>query len=179
MSTTLQPVLSGGEGVSSDFTVFLSRAATTYDVYIGVALLERVGADPELIQRKMLVGRLFNAGFSRRKLQQTFHHDVRTIKKWGVAILSGDIDEMSRAFTGRGGGGKVSPELTRYARQLYRERHVLGRNYRQIIIAKIAEVFCVSISTTVASAIFRSAAEDIAVIPVAKKEATVEQETGK
>ena len=178
MSTTLQAVLSGGEGVSSDFTVFLSRAATTYDVYIGVALLERVGADPELIQRKMLVGRLFNAGFSRRKLQQTFHHDVRTIKKWGVAILSGDIDEMSRAFTGRGGGGKVSPELIRYARQLYRERHVLGRNYRQIIIAKIAEVFCVSISTTVASAIFRSAAEDIAAIPVAEKEATGEQDTG-
>jgi hypothetical protein len=33
-----------------------------YEVYIGVALLERVGTDPETVQRKVLVGRLHNAG---------------------------------------------------------------------------------------------------------------------
>ena len=90
MPTNLQPVLSCREGISSDISVFLNHADTTYDVYIGVALMERVGVDPEIIQHKMLVGRLFNAGVSLRELADTFGHDPRTIKKWGVAILSGD-----------------------------------------------------------------------------------------
>jgi len=175
MSTTLHPVLTGGEGTTSDLSVFLSRSATTYDVYIGVALLERVGADPEDVQRKMLIGRLCNAGFTLRKLCDTFHHDGRTIKKWGAAILSGDIDEMARAFCGRGGPGKVSPELIRYARQLYRERHLLGRNFREIIIGKIEEVFGVSISATVASGIFHAESKDITVGPGPEKPAMAEQ----
>ncbi len=156
MTTTLQPVLGGDEGLPSDITVFRNRSESTFDVYIGVALLERVGADPDDIQRKMLIGRLANAGFSRRRLSNVFHHDARTIKKWGAAILSGDIDEMAHAFCGRGGPGKVSPELFRYAQQLYRDRHVLGRNFREIIIAKIEEVFGVRISATIASGIFHS-----------------------
>ena len=40
---------------------------------------------------------------------------------------------MARAFRGRGGKRRVTPELIRYARQLYRERDLLGRNYRQLI----------------------------------------------
>jgi len=175
MSTTLQPVLTGGEGTTSDLSVFLSRSATTYDVYIGVALLERVGAVPEDVQRKMLIGRLCNAGFMLRKLCGTFGHDGRTIKKWGAAILSGDIDEMARAFCGRGGPGKVSPELIRYARQLYRERHLLGRNFREIIIAKIEEVFGVRISKTVASGIFHAESKDVTAGPRPEKSAMAEQ----
>ena len=90
MTNTLQPVLSCREGVSSDVSVFLNHADTTYDVYIGVALMERVGVDPEIIQHKMLVGRLFNAGVSLRELADTFGHDPQTIKKWGVAMLLGE-----------------------------------------------------------------------------------------
>ena len=108
-------------------------------MYIGVALLEQVGAAPEDVQRKMLIGRLCNAGFTFRKLCDIFHHDGRFIKKWGAAILSGDIDKIARVFCGRGGSSKFSPELMRYAQQLYQERHLLGRNFRKIIIAKIEE----------------------------------------
>jgi hypothetical protein len=176
MATTLQPVLAGCEGTTSDLSVFLSRAEKNYDVYIGVALLERVGVDPEVIQRKMLVGRLFNAGFSQRKLSETFRHDARTIKKWAAAIVSGDIDEMASAFTGRGGTRKISPELIRYAQQLYRDRQMLGRNYRQIIISKIEEVFCVRISATVASAIFRAESDHSRSTSVPEKVATGEHQ---
>ena len=160
MQTTLQPILSCGEGILSDISVFLSRGGTEYEVYLGVALLERVGADPEVTQRKMLVGRLFNAGSPVVELGEKFGHDPRTIKKWGAALLSSDIDDMARAFAGRAGRRRTSPELIRYARQLYRERHILGRNYRQVIIEKVAEVFGVPISTTTASAIFASAVKD-------------------
>jgi|GEM_PF-2338363 len=159
MAATLQPVLSCGEGAASDVSVFLSSGGTTYDVYVGVSLFERVGADPEIIQHKMLVGRLFNAGVPVGELAAAFSHDPRTIRKWGLAVLSGDIDEMARVFAGRGGPPKVVPELIRYARQLYRRRAKLGRNYRAAIIDMIEEVFCVRISTATASGIFRAEAE--------------------
>lgn len=160
MQTSLQPILSCGEGICSDISIFLNRGGTEYEVYLGVALLERVGADPEVTQRKMLVGRLYNAGVPVVELGEKFGHDPRTIKKWAAALLSSDIDEMARAFAGRAGRRRTSPELIRYARQLYRDRHILGRNYRQVIIEKVAEVFGVRISTSTASAIFASAQKD-------------------
>lgn len=157
MTDTLQPVLSCGERTSSDLTVFLSGGGTTYEVYIGIALLERVAADPDDVARKMLVGRLYNAGAPVTELGETFGHDPRTIKKWAAALLTGDIEEIARAFAGREGRRKTSPELIRYCQQLYRDRHLLGRKYREVIIEKVAHVFGVRISTTVASAIFASA----------------------
>ena len=147
----------------------------TYEVYLGVALLERVGAEPKAVARKMLVGRLRNAGVSLRELGETFGHDARTIKGWATALLSGDINEIARSFAGREGERKVSPELMRYAWQLYRERHVLGRNYREVIICKIADVFGVRISTTTASAIFRSDPESISERDQTQKAATALQ----
>ena len=110
MSATLQPVLACDKATASDITVFHSRSGETYEVYIAVALLERVGADPEVVQRKMLVGRLYNAGVALRELEEKFGHDGRTIKKWAAAMLTADIDEMARAFAGRGGAGKLSPD---------------------------------------------------------------------
>jgi hypothetical protein len=155
MPHTLQPVLACDKGTASDITVFHSRAGEVYEVYIGIALLERVGTDPETVQRKMLVGRLHNAGIPLRELGEKFGHDARTVKKWAAAILTTDVDEMARAFAGRGGRGKITPEVIRYGRQLYRERARFGKNYRQVIIGKIEEVFCVRISSTTASEIFR------------------------
>jgi hypothetical protein len=104
----------------------------------------------------MLVGRLCNAGVAVRELQEAFGHDPRTVKRWGAALLSGDIEVIARVFAGRSGQRKLSPELIRYARQLYRERHLMGRNYREVIIGKIADVFAVHISTTTASGLFSS-----------------------
>jgi len=178
VETTLHPVLSCGEGAASDITVFQSREGTTYEVYLGVALLERVGADRESVSRKMLVGRLCNAGVSQRELSETFGHDTRTIKKWGTALLTNDMDEIARVFAGRSGRRKVSPELIRYARQLYRERHLLDRNYREVIIRKIAAVFGVHVSTTTASALFAPDPGAPSVDEPAQEAAIVLQHTG-
>ncbi len=96
MSTTLQPVLACDESVATDISVFLSQSESTYDVYIGVALLERVPTDPNELFHKLLVARLKNAGVSYRDLMQSFGHDYRTIKNWAEALLSGDIGEMGK-----------------------------------------------------------------------------------
>ena len=156
MANTLQPILACGNPSSTDLTVFLQHGGETYEVYIGLALLERVGIDRESLARKMLVGRLFNAGVPLRRLHEAFGHDDRTVKKWGAAILSNDPELMVGAFRGRGGGGTITPEMVRYARLLYRERHILGRTYRQMIITRIYEVFQVRLSPTAVSALYRS-----------------------
>ena len=172
MNNTLQPVLSCGEAATSDISVFLSQGGTTYDVYLGVALLERVGADREALARKMLVGRLRNAGASLRELADRFGHDPRTIRKWAAALRSSDIDEMARAFVGREGTRKVTPELMRYVWQLSRQREMLGRNYREVIIDRIAEVFAVRLSTTTVSEIFAADPECPGVVPSGRNGAT-------
>ena len=49
MPPILQPVLACGQKEGTDLSVFLNVEDSTYDAYIGVALLERVDADLELL----------------------------------------------------------------------------------------------------------------------------------
>ncbi len=177
MSTTLQPVLACDESVATDISVFLSQSKSTYDVYIGVALLERVPTDPNDLFHKLLVARLKNAGVSYRELMESFGHDYRTIKKWAEGLLSGDIDEMARVFAGRSARKKVTPELIRHARRLYRRFRHEEKNYREIVIEEIRYVFGVTISTTIASALFKGADDEDADAENGGKVVNGEQET--
>ena len=86
----IQPILTCGESMSTDLSVFLNSAESDYEVYIGLALLERVKVSPEDVQHKMLIGRLYNAGVKLKVLRKKFKHDNRTVKKWGNALKSGD-----------------------------------------------------------------------------------------
>ncbi|MCK5805780.1 MAG: hypothetical protein KAI66_23315, partial [Lentisphaeria bacterium] len=176
MNATLQPVLVCGQSASTDLSIFVSDAESSYYVYLGVALLERVDIDPEQLQQKMLVGRLYNAGVAVGKIHKTFGHDARSIKKWGTALQSGDIDEMARVFAGRGRHKKVTPELIKYARQLYRERERFGKSFREAIILRVHEVFLVDISPTLASNIFRLERESSSIVEKLENRATGAQE---
>ena len=122
-----------------------------------MALLERIAIDPDALAHKMLVGRLYNAGAKLCELHAAFGHDNRTVKIWGDALKSGNMDTMVKAFGGRGNNKKRSPELIRYMQQLYRSRDILGRNYRERIIRMTEEVFAVKVSPSLASAIFKGA----------------------
>jgi predicted nucleic acid-binding Zn-ribbon protein len=178
MRHTIQPILTSGETKLSDISVFRNEECNSYEVYINLALLERVSIDPDTLQHKMFIGRLYNQKTPLKQLVEKFHHDGRTIRKWAAALTSGNIDEMVRAFSGRGANKKVTPELFRYVRQLYKERSRFGRNYREVIISKTQEVFGVTISTTVASAIFKDArSQDDQPPATTRSTATVEQST--
>jgi hypothetical protein len=50
-------------------------------VYYGLELLEVVPADRNAPSFKMLVGRLYNAGLSRRVLQETFRVDLTRLSQ--------------------------------------------------------------------------------------------------
>jgi len=160
----VQQVLSCCESIDSDLSIFLDSSQNTYSVFLGVSLLEKVGADPDELNRKMLIGRLYNAGAKVTHLQDIFSHDPRTIKKWGDALLSNDPDLVFRAFAGRSGDTKVTPQLIRYVMQQYRNRASLRKDYRQQTIDRVKEVFGVSICKTLASNIFKAVKEEDGVL---------------
>ena len=57
--------------VTTDLTVFHNKEQNSYDVYIGLALLERVNIAPEDLQHKMLIGRLRNFVILKKLLDTT------------------------------------------------------------------------------------------------------------
>lgn len=153
----IQQVLSCCESLSTDLSVFLDTSEDDYYVYLGVALLERVSADPANLGRKMLIGRLYNGGVRLRSLHDKFGHDGRTAKKWGNALKSCDANEMAVAFSGRQASKKSTPALIAYVQQQYRHRASLGKAYREKIILGVEEVFGVRISRSLTSLLFKSA----------------------
>ena len=73
-------------------------------VYYGLELLEVVPADRNAPSFKMLVGRLYNAGLSRRVLQETFRVDLKTIQHWAAALRSRNGEELVRCWLDGGPG---------------------------------------------------------------------------
>ncbi len=153
----VQPVLSGGNGVTTDLHLVLSESSGSVLVFLGTALLERIGCSREALQYKMLVGRLANAGWSLSALQRAFGHDPRTVKKWAAALLSEDVEFAVRAFGGRGGGRKVTPAVARYVKQRYRELCGQRRDFRQTVVGEVADLFGERLSREVLRRLFRQA----------------------
>lgn len=116
-------------------------------VYYGLELLEVVSAQRDDPDFKMLVGRLANAGVSRRVLQQTFEVDPKTIQRWGRALRSHEASELIRVFEGRRASRKLTPSIEAYVRvrwpDLVKDRsYGIGKRLRQ----EIQEVFNLTLS---------------------------------
>jgi len=100
MDSTIQPLLVGSENGGTDLTVFVGEGGTSYELYLGLGLVERVSVDPAAFHRKLLVARLQNAGRPVRELARKFGHDPRTMRNWGKALRSGDMVELVRCRNG-------------------------------------------------------------------------------
>ena len=116
-------------------------------VYYGLELLEVVSAERNDPDFKMLVGRLSNAGVSRRVLQQTFDVDPKTIQRWGRALRSHNADELIRVLEGRRASRKFRPEIQAYVRARWPDLvkdglYGIGKRLRQ----EIQKVFKVKLS---------------------------------
>ncbi len=136
----VQPFLTGSSGGSSDMSIFVSEDSQSLYAYLGLALLERVPRERDKVCYKMLVGRLVNSGgHSLRELSSTFGHDHRTLRSWGNALLSGDLELMAVAFAGQGALPKVKPDIAATVAALYREYAGRYHDYRQRIQAYVLE----------------------------------------
>src|ERR1035438_4059815 len=95
-STLTGQLLLGTDKRNPLFTVYEAEETEPeeFHVYYGLELLEVVSAERSEPSFKMLVGRLANAGVSRRVLQQTFAVDRKTIQRWGRALRSHNAQEL-------------------------------------------------------------------------------------
>ena len=91
------------------------------EVYFGLALLERVERGKDPFQFKLLVGRLYNMKYRRKALVDAFGFDLKTIRKWGNALKSGQIGMIEAAFAGHEIRRKMTPEIESYARSRFRD----------------------------------------------------------
>jgi hypothetical protein len=116
-------------------------------VYYGLELLEVVPADRNAPSFKMLVGRLYNAGLSRRVLQETFRVDLRTIQRWAAALRSRDGAELVRVLAGRRAGRKLMPQIEAYVRARWADlsrsqTYGIGKGQREEIESVFAVKLC-------------------------------------
>lgn len=126
------------------------------EVYFGLALIEKIEKGKNSIQFKILLGRLYNAGYKRKELTNAFEVSLKTIRKWGDALKSNDFSIMEVAFAGHEAKRKLTPPIESYAQSRFREIYPKNQyNYSTVICDEIAEHFQTRLSGETLRSIFR------------------------
>ena len=129
------------------FSLYLSEDQESIRVFYGLELLEVVPADPEHPAFKMMVGRLANAKVRLASLEDVFNVDRKTIRSWGKAILSRDLESLARILLGRGVNQKRTPAIDKYVVRRWAELRAEGRpDYRATLAKEIENIFEVKLS---------------------------------
>jgi len=88
-------------------------------VHFAMHHLETVIADS--FEEKLLVARLYNSDFSRKRLQETFGFDRKTMQSWGKALKSGKPEQIQKIFFGQGPEPKLFPIHISFIKKKYHE----------------------------------------------------------
>ncbi len=165
MSKILQPIL---EPVNGAPDIVLSIDPANPDelfVFLGLAMLEKVPHLREHPVFKMLLARLHNGGVCGQRLTDTFGVARSTLRRWGYALRSGDLDRIRDAFSGQGAARKVTPEIDRYVRDRFGDLHGQCRNYSKVIRLEVAKYFKQPLSAERLRWIFKDERQKLASIP--------------
>jgi len=159
----LQPLLTPAKG-NPDFTVCSQpNSPEVVFVYYGLALIEKVRWSLESLEFKMLLARLYNAKANLKELVKTFHVAHTTLGRWGRALKSGDLEQITRAFSGQGPEKKLTEDVVSYVRCRFHEIYVTNRyNYSQIIRKEIRNHFQKEISSESLRKLFKEEKEKFA-----------------
>ena len=175
----LQSLLVCCKGVASDLSLMISEDQHDIFAFLGTALLERIPCNRNLLQYKILVGRMVNAGHSMHELQRVFKHDPRTMKNWGAALHSDEPEFIVQAFAGRGGVGKVTPAIVRYVKRNYRKYRRLGvANYRWLLQEDVLDYFGADLCGEMLRRLFREADQEDAASSGATGGSTTNKDEG-
>ena len=121
------------------FCLYVDAAEKEIHVYYGLEVLEVVPNDPRSPAYRLLGGRLYNAGLRVRTLEGVFGLDRKTLRKWGLALRSGDGKWLGEVLAGRSGRRKLTLEMESYVRfrwlALRAERR---RDYRRRVVFRLA-----------------------------------------
>jgi len=165
MSKILQPIL---EPVNGAPDIVLSIDPENPDelfVFLGLAMLEKVPHAREHPVFKMLLARLHNGGVCGQRLTDIFGVARSTLRRWGYALKSGDLDRIRDAFSGQGAARKVTPEIERYVRDRFRDLYGQCRDYSKVIRLEVAKYFKQPLSAERLRWIFKDERQKLASIP--------------
>lgn len=118
-SSILHPLL--GSDKSNPLIEILIDPATPEELLVHFATrhLETVTANS--FEEKLLIARLYNADFSRKRLQEVFGFDRKTMQSWGDALKSGKGARIQKIFFGQGPEPKIKPVHENFIRKKYHE----------------------------------------------------------
>ena len=77
-------------------------------VHFGMMFLEAVPRNS--FPEKLLIARLFNAGFNQRALHETFHYAINTMRRWGELLKKGDAESVRSIGEGQGAKKKITED---------------------------------------------------------------------
>lgn len=173
-TSSLQLIL-GTDKKNPAFTIYQDSSQKVLHVYFGFQLLETVPDDKEHIAYKMLVGRLYNAGITRKALYQAFEADLKTMRRWGEGLKNENPEDLVRAFSGRQYSRKLTSEIQAYVVLRFPEIYVRNRyDYSKQLRIEIARIFKKKLSGETIRPLLKTLKEKI---PAVIKEALIEKET--
>lgn len=145
-SEALQLIL-GPDKRNPCFCLYVDAAEKEIHVYYGLAVLEVVPSDPRSPAYRLLGARLYNAGLRVRTLEAVFGLDRKTLRKWGLALRSGDRKWLAEGLGGRSGRRKLTLEMESYVRfRWLAMRAERRRDYRRRRQEELERVFGVRVS---------------------------------
>ena len=107
--------------------------------------MEVIPADCAHPAYRMLLARLYNAEVKVTVLEDVFKLDHKSIRGWGLALDSGDLDALQRMVFGA--PGKITPAIKAFIAQRWPElRAQHCRNHRAVLQDEIKTYFRVSLS---------------------------------
>jgi len=165
----LQPILVPVKGAPDIVLSIDPKNPEELFVFLGMAMLEKVPRLREHLAFKMLLARLYNAGVSGRKIKATFGVARSTLLRRGRALKSGDMERITKAFSGQGARKKITPEIEKYVRDRFSDLHGACRDYNKVIRAEVQKYFKVSICSERVRWIFKQQREKLA--PIAETDA--------
>ena len=153
----LQGVL-GVDKKNPGFTLY--RENKVLQVYLGTSLMETVPDNKTNPAFKLLIGRLFNSGMKKKTLGEVFGLCYTTMKRWGDALKSNDMDTLARALAGKGASRKVTAEMKAFIQlrfdDIYQRTHY---GYSQTIRNEIKIVFGETVSSETLRPLFSALKE--------------------
>lgn len=162
MSAFLQPILMPVKGTPDIVLSIDPKNPEELFVFLGMAMLEKVPRVREHLAFKMLLARLHNGGVSGPILTERFGVARSTLRRWGQALKSGDMEQIRKAFSGQGAEKKITPEIECYVRDRFRDLHSQRRDYSKMIRAEVERYYKKSVSSERLRWIFKEERERLA-----------------
>ncbi len=146
MPVCLQPILMPVKGTPDIVLSIDPKHPDELFVFLGMALLEKVPRLREHLAFKMLLARLHNGGVSWRRLAKRFGVARSTLRRWGQALKSGDMERIRKVFSGQGAEKKITPEIEDYVRDRFHDLYGQRRDYNRVIRLEVRRYFKVPVS---------------------------------